>query len=152
MTSNIGSTRLIEGLGSDGTIAPATRDGVMGDLRRAMRPEFLNRIDEIVLFKPLTKPEIRQIVGLQLERLAARLAAQTVTLDASEEALTFIADAGYDPVYGARPIKRYLQRHVETPLARLLLAGDVPEHAGVALAVRGGRLAFDIAPPAPGPA
>src|SRR5690606_2119753 len=111
---NIGSPLLLEGVRADGTIEERARQGVESALRQAFRPEFLNRIDEIALFKPLTKREIERIVGLQLQRLGQRLQEQGLTLEPTEEALTFIANSGYDPTYGARPLKRYIQRHVET--------------------------------------
>ncbi len=144
MTSNIGSVHLLEGLREDGHIEESARQQVMGELRRAFRPEFLNRVDEIALFKPLTKTEIKKIVGLQLSHLASRLAEQNVTLTPTDEALTFIANAAYDTVYGARPIKRYIQRHVETALARRIIAGEVRDGDTVSLVVRGGELDFEV--------
>jgi len=143
MTSNIGSPLLLDGLSPDGSIENTAREGVMSELRRAFRPEFLNRIDEIALFKPLTRSEVKRIVSLQLEHLADRLASQDVSLHATDEAVTFIAHASYDPVFGARPIKRYIQRHVETPLARRLIAAEVPEDAVLTVGVKDGGLTFE---------
>ena len=108
MTSNIGSPLLLEGVSSEGQIDEGTRDAVMAELRRGFRPEFLNRIDEIALFLPLTRAEIKRIVALQLKGLQKRLADRQITFEPTEAALDVIATAGYDPVYGARPLKRYI--------------------------------------------
>ncbi len=143
MTSNIGSPLLLDGLTSEGAIENTAREGVMSELRQAFRPEFLNRIDEIALFKPLTRSEIKQIVGLQLERLSQRLSTRDVSLLANEDALTYIANAAFDPVFGARPVKRYIQRYVETPLARRLILAEVPEDAVLTIGVKDGALSFE---------
>ena len=145
MTSNIGSPLLLDGLGSDGTIAEPTRDAVMGLLRSHVRPEFLNRIDDIVLFKPLTRDEIKRIVSLLLQQVGARLAQRKMTLHTTEEALSFIANAGYDQTYGARPLKRYIQRHVETALGRKIIGGDLTDGARIRVDARGGELVFEAA-------
>ena len=144
MTSNIGAAFLLEGITPDGTIPDKTRDEVMTALRASFRPEFLNRVDDIVIFKPLSRGEVRQIVRLLLQGLAERLAERQITLRTDDEAVDFIAEAGYDPVYGARPLKRYLVRHVETKLARALIAGDVRDGAEVTIGVRDGGLAFSF--------
>ena len=144
MTSNIGYIQLLDGLRADGQIEESAREQVMGELRRAFRPEFLNRVDEIVLFKPLTKAEIKKIVSLQLGHLAARLVEQNVSFTPTDEALTFIANAAYDTVYGARPIKRYVQRHVETALARRIIGGEVQDGDAVSLVVHAGALDFEV--------
>ena len=140
MTSNIGSPLLMEGLDSKGEIAEKTRKSVMTELRRHFRPEFLNRIDEIVLFKPLTLDEIKKIVDLLLGQLRGRLAERRITLNLTDAAREHIAREGYDPVYGARPLKRYLQREVETRLSRKLLSGDIPDGATITLAYKDGNL------------
>lgn len=127
MTSNIGSMHLLEGVTDRGEIRESARKQVMAELQRVFRPEFLNRVDDIVLFKPLTLEEIERIVDLLTEDLARRLKDRRITLQLSEKARAFIARAGYDPVYGARPLKRYLQRHLETIIGRALIAGDIPE-------------------------
>jgi ATP-dependent Clp protease ATP-binding subunit ClpB len=127
MTSNIGSALLLEGIGPDGLLDPQVRDGIFAELRRQFRPEFLNRVDETVLFTPLRRAETGRIVDLQIARLQQRLAARNIELELSDAARAFIADAGYDPVYGARPLKRYVQQHVETPLSRKIIAGEVRE-------------------------
>src|SRR5205809_2052548 len=131
MTSNIGSPLLIENASLTGEIAEQVRKKVMNEMRAHFRPEFLNRVDEIVLFKPLTLSEIKRIVELQLKLLRARLADRHIELELSDAAKEHIAREGYDPVYGARPLKRFLQRQVETALSRKLLAGDLPDHTPV---------------------
>jgi len=148
MTSNVGSPLLLDGVRDDGTLDDRVRDGVMGQLRKSFRPEFLNRVDEVALFKPLTRAEIKQIVAIQLRRLGERLADRQITFEPTDEALSFIANAGYDPVFGARPLKRYIQRHVETTLGRKIIAGDVLDGSTVALRVEGDALAYEVTPPA----
>ncbi|MDR2984244.1 MAG: ATP-dependent chaperone ClpB [Nocardiopsaceae bacterium] len=124
MTSNIGSVYLLEGATSDGEIKPDARDRVLDEMRARFRPEFLNRLDEIVLFKPLTEPEIERIVDLMFNDLRTRLADRQLTLELTEDARQHIATQGYDPVYGARPLRRYIARDVETRIGRALLSGD----------------------------
>jgi ATP-dependent Clp protease ATP-binding subunit ClpB len=140
MTSNIGSLHLLEGLDADGTIREDARERVFGELRLHFRPEFLNRIDETILFKPLTLPEIEQIVDLQITGLTARLADRRMTLELSDSARELIAREGYDPVYGARPLRRFIQREVETRIGRALLAGDIHDGATIALTAEDGEL------------
>ncbi len=142
LTSNLGSTLLLDAIGIEGGITEATRSAVMRELRLHFRPEFLNRIDEIVLFKPLTRDEILSIVDLLLEELRHRLADRELTLDLSPDARELIAERGYDPVFGARPLKRYLQRELETKLSRALLAGEIP--AGSALLVKAAHGALEV--------
>jgi ATP-dependent Clp protease ATP-binding subunit ClpB len=131
MTSNIGSDYLIEGVTPDGEIKPDAREGVMADLRRQFRPEFLNRIDDIVLFKRLTLPQIERIVDLQFDDLRRRLDERRIQLELTEEARRLIASQGFDPVYGARPLRRFISREVETRIGRALLSGDVRDGATV---------------------
>jgi ATP-dependent Clp protease ATP-binding subunit ClpB len=132
MTSNLGSQHLLEGVTSDGMLTDEARTAVMTTLRGHFRPEFLNRVDETVLFKPLTLPEIEQVVDLMLNELRSRLSTdRRVTLEVTEAARRHIAADGFDPVFGARPLRRYLQRHIETPIARLLLRGDVHDEAAI---------------------
>jgi ATP-dependent Clp protease ATP-binding subunit ClpB len=142
MTSNIGSVHLMEGMTTDGEISEAARARVMGDLRAHFRPEFLNRVDEIVLFTPLTLAEIERIVDLQIEDVRRRLADRHLTLELTDEARAFIAREGYDAVYGARPLKRFIQREVETRIGRALLAGDVRDGATISLDVWGDELSI----------
>lgn len=125
MTSNIGSQYLLEGIDEDGNIRKEAEDMVMQELRTHFRPEFLNRLDETILFKPLTKENISGIVDLLLAEVNGRLAGKELRLCLTEEAKRFVADRGYDPVYGARPLKRYLQKHVETLAARMILEDKV---------------------------
>jgi ATP-dependent Clp protease ATP-binding subunit ClpB len=133
MTSNIGSPLLLEGTMADGEILTETRNGVMAELRAHFRPEFLNRVDEIVLFKPLTLEEIEHIVDLQIAEVAARLTDRRLVVDLRPAARELIARRGYDPAYGARPLRRYIQREVETRIGRALIAGDVSEGATITL-------------------
>ncbi len=145
MTSNIGASTLLEGITLDGELSETARDTVMAELRSSFRPEFLNRVDDVVLFKPLRREEIRSIVRLLLNGLSSRLTDRQIVLNFVDEAVDFIADAGYDPVYGARPLKRYIVRNVETQLARSLIAGGIAEGAAVNVVLRGDGLAFEIA-------
>ncbi|MGI5947683.1 MAG: ATP-dependent chaperone ClpB [Lachnospiraceae bacterium] len=125
MTSNIGSQYLLEGIGEDGSIRPEAEELVMNDLRAHFRPEFLNRLDETILFKPLTRDNISGIVDLLIADVNKRLADKELKVELTEQAKTFVSDRGYDPVYGARPLKRYLQKHVETLAAKLILSDGV---------------------------
>ncbi|MDX8390958.1 MAG: ATP-dependent chaperone ClpB [Mariprofundaceae bacterium] len=127
MTSNIGSDALLSGIDSNGQISDTARASVMDGLNAHFRPEFLNRLDDIVLFSPLAREEITQIVDLLMAEVEKRLAAQGVALKVTDAARALIADAGYDPVFGARPLKRFIQHQVETPLARSLLSADGPQ-------------------------
>ena len=125
MTSNIGSQYLLEGIGEDGSIRTEAEELVMNDLRAHFRPEFLNRLDETILFKPLTKDNISGIVDLLIADVNKRLADKELKVELTSQAKTFVSDRGYDPVYGARPLKRYLQKHVETLAAKLILSDGV---------------------------
>ena len=125
MTSNLGSSYLLEGIDENGNIRPEVEDAVMNELRQHFRPEFLNRLDETILFKPLTKDNIGHIVTLLMEELNGRLADREIRVELSPEAETYIVDHGYDPIYGARPLKRYLQKYVETMAAKCILADEV---------------------------
>jgi ATP-dependent Clp protease ATP-binding subunit ClpB len=140
MTSNIGSLHLLDGLTSTGEIAEDARDRVMADLRGHFRPEFLNRVDDIVMFKPLTLEEIEQIVDLQVDDLRRRLASRRMSLELTEAARALVASEGYDPVYGARPLKRFISHEVETRIGRALLAGDVEEGSVIRLDARDDEL------------
>jgi ATP-dependent Clp protease ATP-binding subunit ClpB len=150
MTSNIGSAYLLEGVTADGQIKPEGRELVMGELRRQFRPEFLNRIDDIVLFKPLTQGEIEHIVELMFGDLRERLAARRMALEVTDEARRFIAAQGFDPVYGARPLRRYIAREVETRIGRALLAGDVRDGAVIQVALADRELTVTYDNPAQG--
>ncbi len=139
MTSNIGSRHLLEGV-TGAEIPETVREAVMADLRQTFRPEFLNRIDETVLFKPLSLEEIEKIVGLLIADINRRLADKRVTVVLEAKARAWVAEKGYDPVFGARPLKRFLQRHLETRLARALIGGEVTEDSTVTFKVKGDEL------------
>jgi ATP-dependent Clp protease ATP-binding subunit ClpB len=140
MTSNIGSLYLLDGVTADGEIREDARDLVMGELRSQFRPEFLNRVDEIVLFKPLTLAEIEHIVDLQIADVRRRLADRMLTVELTPAARELIARQGYDPVYGARPLRRYIQREVETRVARALISGDIKDWATIVIDADGETL------------
>ena len=144
MTSNIGSMHLLEGIDSNGDIRPGARDSVFKDLRASFRPEFLNRVDDIILFKPLNKNEVSKIVTLLVEELGKRLSEKQISLHLSDEAVKFVADAGYNPSYGARPLKRYMQKALETKLGRSIIAGEIPDGSSVEVKVKDGELAFEV--------
>lgn len=139
MTSNIGSAYLLEGIGEDGEIDERAEKLVMEDLRNHFRPEFLNRLDETIMFKPLTKANIGIIVDLMMKDLNKRLAAQEISLELTEAAKAYMIEGGYDPAYGARPLKRFLQKHVETLAARLILSGEVRADDTVLIDILDGR-------------
>jgi ATP-dependent Clp protease ATP-binding subunit ClpB len=136
LTSNLGSPLILEGI-QKGLPYDRIRDEVFGVLQKHFRPEFLNRLDEIVVFRPLSREQIRQIVDIQLANLRARLSEKRITLELSEAAKDFLAERGYDPVFGARPLKRVIQRELETPLAKKILAGEIKE---------GDRVLVDVGP------
>ncbi|GAB3201336.1 ATP-dependent chaperone ClpB [Nocardioides hungaricus] len=140
MTSNIGSPYLLDGVTRDGEISDAARDSVMAELRGHFRPEFLNRIDEIVLFKPLAMSEIERIADLMLDELRNRLTDRRISLEVTEKALAYIAEQGFDPVYGARPLRRFIAREVETRIGRQLLAQAIPDGATLLVDVEAGQI------------
>ena len=144
MTSNIGSYKMLDGINPDGTFASDVYTEVMGELRQHFKPEFLNRVDETVLFKPLLPEQIGRIIDLQLHRLQSRLEERKITLELTEAAHEFIADAAYDPHYGARPLKRYLQSHVETPLAKYIIGGQVRDDQHVVIDAVDDNLRFGV--------
>jgi ATP-dependent Clp protease ATP-binding subunit ClpB len=140
MTSNIGAPHLLEGITPDGDIRESARIAVMNELKGSFRPEFLNRVDDIVLFKPLHLDEVTRIASLLAQQLVERLKERRITLEISDDALKHIARAGYDPVYGARPLKRYLQRELETKVARAIIAGQVVDGGTISVALEEGKL------------
>ncbi len=140
MTSNIGSIYLLEGVTRDGDIKEEARKQVMAELRRQFRPEFLNRVDDIVLFKPLTRGEIKQIIDLLTADLGKRLRDRRISLQITEPARELITDAGYDPVYGARPLKRFLQHELETRIGRALISGAIPDGSTIVVDAQNGEL------------
>ncbi len=147
MTSNIGSQYLIEGVTAVGQITEPARNAVMSELRRHFRPEFLNRVDDIVLFRPLILEEIKKIVDLQTEDLRKRLADRHIQLELTEPAKELVARQGFDPVYGARPLKRYLQHELESKIGRALIAGEVHEGSVLQVDVRRRAVAVEIENP-----
>ena len=150
MTSNVGSPQLLGGTDASGQVQPAARAAVMDALRQHFRPEFLNRVDDIVLFKALTESEIERIVALQVVDLERRLSDRDIKLELSPAARAFVARRGYDPAYGARPLKRFLQRELETRIARLLVAGELSEGASLRVDCEHDELRLDVqTPPAP---
>ncbi|MGH4027187.1 MAG: ATP-dependent chaperone ClpB, partial [Pseudonocardiaceae bacterium] len=165
MTSNIGSQYLMDGVTPDAEIRPEARELVMAELRGHFRPEFLNRVDEIVLFTPLNQAQIEQIVELMMDDLRSRLAERRITLEVSDEARRFIAARGFDPIYGARPLRRFIAREMETRIARALLTDAIPDGATIRIDLKGddivitheepaqqpGTSSSDPGPPGPGP-
>ena len=140
MTSNIGARELLEGIDEDGNIKSAAQDEAMNELKAHFRPEFLNRLDEIIMFKPLTKDNISGIVSLIMNDLNRRLAEREISVELSPEAVAYIIDNAYDPIYGARPLKRFIQRNVETLSAKLILEGNISEGDVILIRLSGDEL------------
>ena len=140
LTSNLGSSELLDGIQPDGSISENARAAVMGELRRAFRPEFLNRLDEIILFKPLTKDNLNGIIDILMEGLKKRLADKTLKLEVTDAAKSLIIERGFDPIYGARPLKRYLQSAAETLIAKEILRGDLAAGSTLLLDAENGEL------------
>ncbi|MDF2524812.1 MAG: protein disaggregation chaperone, partial [Clostridiales bacterium] len=143
MTSNIGSMYLLEGMNEEGVLDPQAETLVNDELRRHFRPEFLNRVDDIVFFTPLRKAEIKKIIDLQFGKIAERLQDRTIKLTLSENAKEHIINNSYDPVYGARPIKRYLQKNMETFIGRALIAGEIKDGDSIIIDSADGKLMFN---------
>ena len=146
MTSNIGSSYLLDGIEDNGEIRAENQDMVMNDLRAHFRPEFLNRLDEIIMFKPLTRENIGNIINLMMDDLNKRLAGQDIRLELTQAGKDYVVEGGYDPIYGARPLKRFLQKNVETLAARLILSGTVMEGDTIVLDVEDGKLVAKVKP------
>ncbi len=140
MTSNIGSSMLIENINADGTIDKKTKENVIGLLNKYFRPEFLNRIDDTIVFSPLTQAQIEQIIVLSMNDIRGRLAARNIDITLADDAKHFIAREAYDPNYGARPVKRYLQKHIETELASMIIRGEVVDGGNVTVSAEGNKL------------
>ena len=147
MTSNIGSAYLTESIRQDGTIDPAVEERVRNELNQYFRPEFINRVDDIVVFSPLTESQITGIIDIAMSAIAARLADREITVTLTGEAKAFIAHASYTPAYGARPVKRYLQKYVETELAAMLIRGQVSDGQTVTVGSDGEKLTFTVTQP-----
>ena len=140
LTSNLGSQDLLDGIRPDGSISEEAKSAVMGELRRSFRPEFLNRLDEIIMFKPLTKENLEGIIDILMQSLKKRMADKTLKLEVTEAAKNLMIDQGYDPIYGARPLKRYIQGAAETLIAKEILRGDLPAGSTLVLDVQDGQL------------
>ena len=144
MTSNIGANYLLEGIKEDGSLEQSSQDMAMNELRGHFRPEFLNRLDEIIMFKPLTKQDIYAIIDLLVTDVNKRLADKELAVELTEAAKDYVVEGGYDPMYGARPLKRYLQKNVETLAARLILAGNVGREDIILIDVIDGKLKASV--------
>ena len=144
LTSNLGSQHLLEGIRPDGSISAEAQEAVRAELRRSFRPEFLNRLDEIIMFRPLTRENLTGIVDIMVEGLRSRLAGRSLGLELTDAAKALIIDRGYDPLYGARPLRRYLQSSAETLIARRILSGDLPAGSTLVLDVENGELVCNV--------
>ena len=144
MTSNIGSNYLLEGVNSDGTIDEAYKEKVENELRLKFKPEFLNRIDEIVMFKPLQRNEIFKIIDLQIEELKSKLEDRQIDIKVSESAKEFILNRAYSSQYGARPVKRFIQKELETKIGRLLIKADLKDKDTLEVDIENGQLKFSV--------
>ena len=144
MTSNIGANYLLEGIQDDGTLDESCQEMTMNELKAHFRPEFLNRLDEIIMFKPLTKSNIHAIIDLLIADVNKRLVERELRIELTDAAKDFVVDGGYEPMYGARPLKRYLQKNVETLAARLILAGDVGRGDTIRIDVKDGKLQAEV--------
>ncbi|MBO6015694.1 MAG: AAA family ATPase, partial [Lachnospiraceae bacterium] len=140
LTSNLGAQHLLDGIDANGELSEQAQELVMSELRGSFRPEFLNRLDEIIMFKPLTKQNIGGIINLLLADINKRLADKDLAVELTDEAKEFIVENGYDPVYGARPLKRYMQKYVETLSAKLILSGKIGENDVILISVKDGEL------------
>ena len=144
MTSNVGAQYLLEGITRDGLIKEDARARVTDELRRTFRPEFLNRVDDVVLFKPLQRDEVRRIVRLLASSLEERLKDRNISLEITDDAVDFIAREGYDAVYGARPLKRFMVRQIETPVARMIISGEAAEGSRIVVDEKDGLLELAV--------
>ena len=147
LTSNLGSQYLLEGIDENGEIGEAAHEAVMQELHAAFRPEFLNRLDEIIMFRPLTKDNLEGIIDIMTSALRARLAERDLGLEITDEAKELIIDRGFDPLYGARPLRRYLQTAVETLIARTILSGNVSAGSVLKIGVEKGDLVCETKSP-----
>lgn len=143
MTSNIGSEFLLDGLTNEGTVKESVRTQVFDKLKQSFRPEFLNRIDETILFKPLTKENMINIIDLFLNDLKVKLSEQKISLNVTKKAKEYIRDTSYDPNYGARPTKRFIERHLETEISKLLIQGNLKENNTLIIDVQNNQLIYN---------
>jgi len=144
MTSNLGAHHMLVGVTTTGELTQEAIDNVMGEVRKHFRPEFLNRLDDIVLFTPLSKRELRQIVHLQLETLTKRLEDKHITLDITEDAIQLILDEAYSPTFGARPLRRYVERVIGTQLSKMLINGELVPNSVVQIDAKEGKLVYNV--------
>ena len=144
MTSNIGSRTLLDGIAEDGTLDNTTKEAVLDELKLHFKPEFLNRIDDTVVFTPLTLSVVKQIIDKIVAQLSERLAHQDIRLELTGDALDWIAQNAYEPEYGARPIKRFMTKALETPLAKALVSGQVLPNSVVLVGLKDDALVFDV--------
>lgn len=140
LTSNLGSQYLLDGIDENGNISKEAKDGVMNELRHSFRPEFLNRLDETIFFRPLTKENLKGIIDIMLASLKNRLGEQSLGLEVSDSAKELIIEHGFDPVYGARPLRRYLQSTLETLVARKILSGEIGADSVISIDAQNGSL------------
>ncbi len=143
MTSNIGSRTMLDGITDDGVLENTTKEAVLDELRQHFKPEFLNRIDDTILFTPLTLAVVKQIIDKIVHQLSDRLAQQDIKLELTQDAIDWIAKNAYEPEYGARPIKRFMTKYLETPLAKALVGGQVVSNTVVLVGVKDDMLIFD---------
>lgn len=143
MTSNIGSRTMLDGITDDGVLGNTTKEAVLDELRQHFKPEFLNRIDDTILFTPLTLAVVKQIIDKIVHQLSDRLAQQDIKLELTQDAIDWIAKNAYEPEYGARPIKRFMTKYLETPLAKALVGGQVVSNTVVLVGVKDDMLIFD---------
>jgi ATP-dependent Clp protease ATP-binding subunit ClpB len=142
MTSNLGSDILLREVKPDGTLPQEAKEGVMAVVKKHFRPEFLNRLDDLVVFAPLTFKDLGSIIKLQIQSLQSRLEGKDVTLDLHDSAVEYVLKNGYDPVFGARPLKRFLEKNIVTQLSRMIISGDLKDHSIVHIEVGKGQLQF----------
>lgn len=147
LTSNLGSSYLLEGIDPDGNISQFAKDEINALLKQSFRPEFLNRLDEIIFYKPLTKDNMRGIIDIQLKRLAERLNDQELLISVSDNAKNYIIDKAYDPVYGARPLKRYIQSNLETKIAQVIISENILPSSLISVDVKDDELTVSVTPP-----
>jgi ATP-dependent Clp protease ATP-binding subunit ClpB len=147
LTSNLGQEHILTGTSLDGRITEATRELVLAEMKRFFRPEFLNRLDDVVIFSALTQHNLQNVVRIQIGHVAKRLAQRQIALRVSDAAVNMIVEAAYDPSFGARPLRRYLEKHIVTNVSRMLVSGELQEQSLVAVDVHpDGRLKFTVEP------
>lgn len=146
LTSNLGSEHLLTGIDAEGHLSQAAKDSVMRAVRSHFRPEFLNRLDDIVIFTPLTRTQLHEVVRMQIHSLSSRLKARDIDLDVDTSALEFCLNSAYDPVYGARPLRRFVEKHVVTALSKMIITGELTDHSIVQISAANGKLTYSTVP------